>query len=81
MNQRLIECWYIRGLSWALLARCDEAWPILRDALQMNPDEKIKGFINQGLMSCVNYEDDYTIEQIPTPIPTEVPAPEPISIF
>ncbi|MBN1562918.1 MAG: tetratricopeptide repeat protein [Anaerolineae bacterium] len=76
-----IECWYIRGLSHALLARCDEAWPVLQEALQMNPDEKIKGFINQGLMSCVTYEDEYTVDQIPTPIPTEVPAAEPIDIF
>lgn len=76
-----IECWYIRGLSHALLARCDQAWPVLQQALQMNPTEKIKGFINDGLLSCVEYEEDYTVDQIPTPVPTNTPAPEPIKIF
>lgn len=81
LYEREIECWYIRGLSHALLARCDEAWPVLQEALQMSPDEKIKGFINQGLMSCVNYEAEYDVSDIPTPIPTEPPPPEPIDIF
>jgi hypothetical protein len=47
----------------------------------MNPDEKIKGFINEGLMSCVEYEEEYTVDQIPTPVPTDVPPAEPIDIF
>ena len=34
----------------------------------MNPNETIKGLINQGLMSCVDY-GDYSIDQVPTPIP------------
>jgi Tfp pilus assembly protein PilF len=76
-----IECWYIRGLAHALLARCDSAWPVLQEALQMNPSEQIKGHINDGLLSCVKYEDEYTIDQIPTPVPTEVPPAEPIDIF
>lgn len=79
--EREIECWYIRGLAWALLARCDEAWPILQQALLMNPDERTKGFINQGLMSCVNYEEEYDISDIPTPIPNTPVPPEPINIF
>lgn len=81
LNAREIECWYIRGLSHALLARCDQAWPVLREALQMNPNERIKGFINEGLMSCVNYEEEYDINDIPTPIPNTPVPPEPIGIF
>lgn len=81
LNEREIQCWYIRGLAWALLARCDEAWPILQEALQMNPPESIKGFINTGLMSCVNYEEEYDVSDIPTPIPTTPVPPEPIGIF
>ncbi|MBI5957541.1 MAG: tetratricopeptide repeat protein [Chloroflexi bacterium] len=80
LPDREIECWYIRGLAFTLLAQCDDAWPILQEALQMSPAENIKGFISEGLMSCVNY-GDYSINEIPTPIPnTPIPA-EPIGIF
>lgn len=81
LQDREIQCYYIRGLAWALLARCDQAWPVLQEALQMNPAESIKGAINEGLMSCVNYEEEYTIEDIPTPIPPTPVPPEPIGIF
>lgn len=81
LTEREIECWYIRGLAWALLARCDNAWEVLQDALLMSPSEKIKGFINDGLMSCVDYEDEYNISDIPTPIPNTPIPPEPIGIF
>lgn len=80
LEEREIECYYIRGLAHSLLARCDKAWPVLQDALQMNPSEKIKSLINEGLMLCVNY-GDRDITDIPTPIPTEPPMPEPIAIF
>ncbi len=75
-----IECYYIQGLAWALLARCDEAWPVLQSALQMNPDEGIKGLINKGLMSCVN-AGDRDISEIPTAIPPTPVPPEPIGVF
>lgn len=81
LQDREQQCWYIRGLAWALLARCDEAWPVLQQALEMNPSETIKGFINEGLMLCVNYEEEYDISDIPTPIPTKEEPPEPIGVF
>jgi len=81
LPEREQACYYLRGLAWALLARCDQAWPILQDALQMNPAETIKGFINEGLMLCVNYDENYDISEIPTPVPTAVPPPEPIGVF
>jgi tetratricopeptide (TPR) repeat protein len=80
LNDREIQCWYIRGLAWALLARCDNAWPLFQDALSMTPNETIKGHITSGMMSCVEYGDK-DISEIPTPVPTEVPKPEPIEIF
>lgn len=80
LSDQEIQCYYVRGLAHTLLARCDEAWPVLQTALQMNPGEHIKGLINQGLMSCVNY-GDYSIEQIPTPIPPTPVPPEPIGVF
>ncbi len=75
-----IQCYYVRGLAHTLLARCDEAWPLLQTALQMNPSEHIKGLINQGLMSCVNY-GDFSIDQVPTAIPPTPVPPEPIGVF
>jgi hypothetical protein len=81
LADREVECYYIRGLAWALLARCDEAWPVLQQALQINPGDLIKGFINEGLMLCVNYDENYSMEDVPTPVPTEPVAPEPIGIF
>jgi tetratricopeptide (TPR) repeat protein len=80
LNEQEIQCWYLQGLAYSMLAQCDQAWPILQQALQMNPDERIKGFISEGLMSCVNY-GDYSLSDIPTPIPnTPIPA-EPIGIY
>ncbi|MBN1565828.1 MAG: tetratricopeptide repeat protein [Anaerolineae bacterium] len=81
LDDQEIECYYIRGLAWSLLARCDEAWPVLQTALQMNPGENIKRLINEGLMLCVNYEEGYSPDMVPTPIPTPTIPPEPIGIF
>jgi tetratricopeptide (TPR) repeat protein len=81
LAEQEIQCYYIRGLAHALLARCDLAWPVLQDALRMNPTETIKGIINEGLMLCVKYEEGYSIDMIPTPIPSTPVPPEPIGIF
>lgn len=81
LPEREIECYYLRGLAWALLARCDQAWPVLQNALLMNPSEQTKSHINEGLMLCVNYDDDYDISDVPTPIPPTPIPPEPIGIF
>ncbi len=78
---REIQCYYIRGLAWALLARCDQAWPVLQTALEMRPDEQIKGLINQGLMLCVDNEPGYDVNDIPTPVPNTPVPPEPIGVF
>jgi tetratricopeptide (TPR) repeat protein len=80
LEDQEIECYYIRGLAWSLLARCDQAWPVLQDALQMNPGENIKRLINEGLMLCVDYGDN-DISEIPTAIPPTPIPPEPIGIF
>jgi tetratricopeptide (TPR) repeat protein len=81
LADREIECYYIRGLAWALLARCDKGWDVLQEALMMDPNETIKGYINQGLMECVDYDPAYDISDIPTPIPTEPIPPDPIGVF
>jgi tetratricopeptide (TPR) repeat protein len=81
LQDREIECYYLQGLAYALLARCDEAWPRLQEALLINPTEKIKGLINEGLMLCVNYDQQYSINDIPTAIPNTPVPPEPIGIF
>ena len=82
LDEREIECWYLRGLAHWLLARCDLAWPLLQDALQMNPSERIKGFINDGLLACVGVEEaDYSLDDIPTAIPPTPIPPDPVGIF
>jgi len=82
LEKQEIECYYIQGLSWALLAHCEKAWPNLQTALTMNPSETVKGFINTGLQSCVGTEEDeFSADQIPTPIPPTPVPPEPIGIY
>jgi hypothetical protein len=82
LAEQEIQCYYVRGLAYALLAQCNQAWPILQDALAMNPNETIKGLINQGLMLCVgDAADQFDPSQIPTPIPPTPVPPEPIGIF
>jgi tetratricopeptide (TPR) repeat protein len=81
LDEREIQCWYLRGLAWSLLADCDQAMPILTEALQMNPPDSIKDLIYQGMTSCATYEEKYDINDIPTPVPPTSIPPEPIGIF
>ena len=80
-EDREIECYYLHGLAYYLLDDCTEAWPLLQEALLLNPAENIRNSIMQGINACVSSDDSITIEDIPTPVvPTEVP-PDPIGIY
>lgn len=82
LAEREIECWYIRGLAMALLAECDQAMPVLKDALQMNPADNIKQFIYEGLTLCVEAApEEFNLNDIPTPVPPTAIPPEPIGVF
>jgi len=81
LQDREIQCYYIRGLAHVLLANCDDGWEVLQEALAMNPAEQIKGAINQGLQMCVEYSDEFNPSDIPTPAPTPTVPREPIGVF
>jgi tetratricopeptide (TPR) repeat protein len=76
-GEREIECYYIQGLSYALLARCDEAMPLLRTALAMNPTDKQKGAINEGIARCIGGGAAST----PTPPPPPAATPTPVTVY
>lgn len=81
LEDQEIQCYYIRGLAYTLLDDCANGWEVLNRALLMNPSEQVKGFIRQGLQLCVNYDEEYSLEEIPTPIPPTPIPPEPIGVF
>ena len=81
LEEQDIQCYYIRGLAYTLLADCVNGWEVLNEALLMSPSDAVKGYIRQGLQSCVNYDEQYTEDLIPTPVPPTPVPPEPIGIF
>ncbi|MFP4322444.1 MAG: tetratricopeptide repeat protein [Anaerolineales bacterium] len=81
LNQREIECWYLRGLAHYLLDNCPIAVPILQEALLMSPAPNVEGLIYQGLGFCAARDDSFDSNIIPTPVPPTPVPPEPIGIF
>ncbi|HLA42352.1 MAG TPA: tetratricopeptide repeat protein, partial [Aggregatilineales bacterium] len=81
LDQREIECWYLRGLAHYLLDNCDQAVPILQEALTMFPDENVERLIYEGLGFCAESDPDFDNSIIPTPVPPTPIPPEPIGIF
>lgn len=80
-EDREIECYYLHGLAYYLLDDCTEAWPLLQEALLLNPADNIRSSIMQGINACVATDGSITVDDIPTPVPpTEVP-PDPIGIY
>jgi tetratricopeptide (TPR) repeat protein len=71
-DARAIECTYIRGLALLYLDRCAEAWPLLQEAITMNPTEDEARSITQGLEECADYSAgrDPSVIATPTPAPT-----------
>lgn len=81
LDEREIECWYLRGLAHYLLDRCDLAVPIFEMVLTMSPNEVAERFTFEGLRNCASSDPDFDNSIIPTPVtPTPLP-PEPIGIF
>jgi hypothetical protein len=80
-----IACWYLRGLAYFWLARCDEAWEYLMTSKQIaaeqNTPDSIVTQIDIGLENitrlCVGYSDQPT----PSPIPPTIIPPTPIGGF
>lgn len=47
-----IYCYYVRGLAYYYLDRCDLAVPLLQDSLERTQSDRILGFIREGLRLC-----------------------------
>ena len=47
-----IRCYYLRGLAYYYLDRCDLAVPILQESLERTESDNVLGFIRQGLRLC-----------------------------
>ena len=47
----------------------------------MNPEESIKNQISQGLQMCVTHDEAFSVQQIPTAIPSTAVPPQPIPIY
>lgn len=61
-----IRCYYVRGLAYYYLDRCDLAVPILQESLERTQSDRILGFIRQGLRLCEQPVPD-EFEVTPTP--------------
>jgi len=81
LDQREIECWYLRGLAHYLLGRCDLGVPVMQEALTMFPNENVQRLIYEGLGRCADVDPNFDDSIIPTPIPPTPVPPEPIGIF
>jgi tetratricopeptide (TPR) repeat protein len=81
LDQREIECWYLRGLAFYLLDQCELAVPTLQDALTMFPDENVTRLIYEGLGFCADSDPNFDQSIIPTPVPPTPIPPEPIGIY
>lgn len=80
-GSQYIECWYLRGLAHYYLAECDEAVPILQEAMAYAEVEPIPSIIREGLELCAITDDAYDLSIMPTPAPTPTPVPTPIGVF
>lgn len=81
LGSQAIQCYYIRGLAHYYLAQCDQAVPILQEALNLADDEQIRSIVLEGLRLCAVTDDDYDESIIPTPAPTPTYVPTPIGVF
>jgi superkiller protein 3 len=71
-----IECWYLQGLAYYYIDRCDLAVPILTEARERpNVPEVVQTMIQQGFNMCA--QDDNPVIA-PTRRPTATPEPTPI---
>lgn len=81
MSERLVECYYLHGLAYYRLDRCEEAMPLLRDSLLTDASERPRELAIIGMQDCAAVDDDISIADIPTPVPpTPTPQP-PIGIY
>ncbi len=72
-DDRLTECWYLRGLSWYLLGDCDKAMAVFTELLGWpTHDANAIKFTQRGINSCASTYPGYLT---PTPVPTAITPP------
>jgi tetratricopeptide (TPR) repeat protein len=69
------ECWYLQGLAYYLLGKCEKAYPLFNDVLGFTRNEQAINLTRRGIAGCASKDPNYTP---PTPIPTPTDLPEPI---
>jgi len=82
MEDRLPECYFLHGLAYYRLDRCDLALPLLQATFELNtPTDRPQELALEGLQLCAQVDENISLDQIPTPIPpTPTPLP-PIGIY
>ncbi len=78
---RLVKCYYLHGLAYYLLNRCDQAMPLLTDALLTEPEGAARDLTLQGMQQCAAVDDSITIDDLPTPAPPTATPPPPIGLY
>ncbi len=66
-DARFVECYYLRGLAWYYLDKCENAMPIFSELLTWTHDKNAIDKTNQGMNLCADKHPDKF--QPPTPIP------------
>lgn len=72
-----VECWYLRGLAYYYLAKCDVAVEVLVDSLYLTDQQLIKDIALRGLELC---RDSGEVFEWPEPTPTPLPEATPIGM-
>ena len=74
-GDRLPECWYLAGLTYYLLGKCDRAYPLFNEVLSFTDNSLAIRLTRKGIDGC-----GATNPNIPTPtmLPTIAPVPAPI---
>jgi len=80
-GSQYVECWYLGGLAHYFMAQCELGVPLLQEAVNYTTDEGIMGNIMTGLENCVEHDENFGPDIVPTTAPTPTPAPTPIGIF
>lgn len=81
MTDREVECYYLHGLAYYSLNRCDEAFPLFQTALLTNPSGPPYTLTLEGMRLCSEVDSSISPQDIPTPaLPTPTP-PAPIGIY
>lgn len=76
VDARDSTCWWLRGVGYFILGRCEVALPILEDVLLWATDPIAVRETNRTIEKCATaYQGLY---RTPTPVPTQTPRPTPI---